>query len=282
MIKRFFSRFRFWIKDHLPYLIVFILILILVSVLLFQRIFIIIGTGQAGVLYRTFTTGTVTDFVYPEGLHIVNPFNTMHIYNARVQIILHEFDVLSNNGLPITLRIAIRYQPIYELISLLHMQVGPDYPDKIILPQIESVLRRNIGQYTPEDIYTNREGVLSNIVTLALEEVGRKYVNVDELIIRSLSLPEPVKKAIEQKLVYEQEYLAYQFRLDLEKQEAERKRIEAAGTMVYQEIISSTLSEQLILWQGVQATMELAKSDNAKIVVIGSNENGLPIILGGK
>ena len=150
----------------------------------------------------------------------------------------------------------------------------------MILPQIESVLRRRIGQHSPEEIYTNKEGVLSNIISLAIQEVGQKFVEVDEIIIRTVELPEQVKTAIEEKLVYEQQHLAYQFRLDREEQEAERKRIEALGIMVYQDIISSTLDEKLLRWQGIQATLEIAKSDNSKVVVIGAGEQGLPIILG--
>jgi regulator of protease activity HflC (stomatin/prohibitin superfamily) len=274
------GRLIYWIKDHLPLIIVGVLIAAVVILTLWQRIFIMIRPGEAGVIYRPFSTGTVTDYVYPEGLHILSPFNTMHIYDARVQIQMHEFDVLTNRGLPIKLYIAIRYQPIYELISVLHQQVGPNYPHKIILPQIESVLRRNIGQYSPEDIFTNKEGVLSNIITLALEEVGRKYVKVDDIIIRALELPETVRKAIEEKLIHEQRLLAYDFRIRQEEQEAERKRIEALGIMLYQDIISETLDDQLIKWQGVQATMELSRSENAKVVVIGSGDQGLPVILG--
>ena len=165
-------------------------------------------------------------------------------------------------------------------MGLLHQQVGPEYPERIILPQIESVLRRQIGQYSPEDIYTNKAGVLSNIITLAIEEVGRRFVNVEDIIIRELRLPDPVREAIESKLIYEQESLAYKFRLEREKREAERKRVEAIGTMVYQDIISATLNETLLKWQAVQATQNLAESDNAKVVIIGSGKEGLPVILG--
>lgn len=231
-------------------------------------------------MYRTFTTGTQTDIVYPEGLHIVWPFNQLTRYSTRTQILLHEFTVLTNRGLPIDLRLAVRYHPIYELVGLLHQQVGPEYPERIILPQIESVLRRQIGQYSPEDIYTNKAGVLSNIITLAIEEVGRRFVNVEDIIIRELRLPDPVREAIESKLIYEQESLAYKFRLEREKREAERKRVEAIGTMVYQDIISATLNETLLKWQAVQATQNLAESDNAKVVIIGSGKEGLPVILG--
>ena len=271
-----------WMKDHAPYLVVGTLVLMLVFVLLWSRILIVVKPGQAGVLYRMLSTGTVTDHIYPEGLHILQPLNTMYIYDTRVQIVLHQFDVLTSSGLPIKLSLAVRYQPIYELLGVLHQQVGPDYANKIILPQIESVLRRNIGRYTPEDIYTNREGVLSKIITLALEEVGKKYIQVDDIIIRSVELPDTVKKSIEDKLISEQQLLSYQFKLKTEEEESKRKLTEAAGIRAYQATIAETLTDRMIQWQGIQATTELAKSPNSKVIVIGSSKNGLPIILGDK
>lgn len=276
------NKLKSWVKDRAPYLIVGILVLMLILLVVWSRVFIVIKPGQAGVLYRMLSTGTVTDYVYAEGLHILQPLNSMQIYDTRVQIVFHQFDVLTSSGLPIKLSLAVRYRPIYELLGALHQQVGPDYPNKIILPQIESVLRRNIGGYTPEDIYTNREGVLSKIITLALEEVGRKFIQVDDIIIRSVELPESVRKSIEAKLVSEQQFLAYNFKLKAEAEEAKRKSIEAAGIEAYQQTISRTLSDKLIQWQGVQATLELSKSNNAKVVVIGAGKNGLPIILGDK
>ena len=276
----FFQKIWRWVKGKLPYLIALVLVLALLILYFWNRIFIVIGPGQAGALYRPLTSGTITDYVYPEGLQVLFPLNTMTIYDTRVQVIQHDLTVLTNRGLPITLKLAIRFRPIYELVGVLHQQVGVDYPKKVILPQIESVLRRRIGQHSPEEIYTNKEGVLSNIIALAIEEVGQKFVEVDEIIIRTVELPKPVRTAIEEKLVYEQRHLAYKFRLEQEKQEAERKRIEALGIMVYQDIISSTLDENLLRWQGIQATLEIAKSENSKVVVIGSGEQGLPIILG--
>tara|TARA_Y100000766_G_C18859613_1_gene582531 strand:- start:306 stop:1151 length:846 start_codon:yes stop_codon:yes gene_type:complete len=279
-MKKAINNFALWFKDRLPLFIVSTLLLIILIVFLWSRIFIIVRPGEAGVMYRTFTTGTETDQVYPEGLHIIWPFNQLTRYTTRTQILLHDFTVLTNKGLPIDLELAIRYHPIYEFVGLLHQQIGPEYAERIILPQIESVLRRQIGRYAPEDIYTNKAGVLSNIISLAIEEVGRRFVNVEDIIIRSLSLPENVRNSIEEKLVYEQQSLAYGFRLEREKREAERKRIEALGTMVYQDIISATLDDKLIRWQAVQATRELAESENAKVVIIGSGDEGLPVILG--
>ena len=276
------NKLRSWAKVNSPYLIVGALLLILVIIVLWSRILVVIRPGEAGVLYRMLTTGTVTDHVYAEGLHIVMPLNTMYKYDTRVKITLHELDVLTSSGLPIKLSLAVRYKVTYDLLGILHQQVGPDYPNKIILPQIESVLRRNIGQYTPKDIYTNRAGVLSNIISLALEEVGRRFIQVDDIIIRSVQLPEGVQKSIETKLVNEQQFLAYKFRLKMEAEEATRKGIEAEGIAAYQKTISKTLNDKLVQWQGIQATLELAKSPNSKVIVIGAGKAGLPIILSDK
>lgn len=273
------GKLKAWAKDNGPYLVVLTLLLMLVIVVLWTRIFILIRPGEAGVIYRMLSSGTVTDKIYAEGLHILSPLNTMFIYDTRVQIIYHDIDVLTSRGLPIKLSLAVRFKPIYELIGVLHQMVGPDYPNKIILPQIESVMRRKIGNYTPEDIYTNRDGVLSKIITLALEEVGRKYIQVDDIIIRSVELPESVRTSIEQKLINEQQFLAYDFKIKMEEAEATRKKIEAMGNETYHRIISNSLDEKILEWHGVQATTELAKSSNSKVIVIGSGKNGLPIIL---
>ncbi len=272
---------RVWIQNNTPYIVVISMIVALVVVFLYPRIFITISAGQAGVLYKRFTIGTVTDYVYPEGLHIIFPWDEMHIYDGRVQLVKHEFKVLTNQGLPVYLKIAIRFHPEYELIGVLHQKIGPDYVNKIIIPQIESVMRRNIGKYTPEDIYTNKEGVLSNIIVLALEETGRKYVRISDIIIRSLDLPEPVAQSIEDKLVYEEQYKAYQYILARELQEAERKRIEAKGIQDYHHIIAESLDQDLLTWEGIQATTKLSESENAKILIFGNQgTNGLPLILG--
>lgn len=270
------------LKDRAPYLVVTLLICLLAVMLLAHRILVVIKPGEAGVLYRMLSSGSVTDHIYAEGLHVLMPLNSMTIYDTRVQLVLHDFDVLTSSGLPVKLKIAVRFQPIYELLGVLHQQVGPNYVNKIILPQIESVLRRNLGQRTPEDIYTNKDGVLSKIITLALEEVGRKYILVDEIIIRSVELPESVTKSIETKLVNQQQALAYKYKLEAEGFEAERKVMEATGIRDYQKIIASTMTDKTLQAQSIQAMLELARSPNAKTVVLGNTKGGTPIILGDK
>lgn len=274
------GRITTWLKRYSYSLYVLLVICSMVLFYYFKTIVVVIHPGEAGVLYRLFFGGTVVEYVYPEGLNIVMPWNKMYVYNIRIQTVKHDFHVLTNKGLPITLTLAIRYRPQREMLGVMHQQVGPDYVNTIVVPQVESVLRKNIGKEDPEVIYTNKGGILNDIILLALEEASRKYVQIDDIIIRTVALPEPIREAIENKLVEQQRERAYEFKLSKEEQEAERKRIEARGIRDYQATIAETLTPDLLRWQGVQATLQLSESQNAKVVVIGAGKEGLPIILG--
>ena len=245
---------------------------------LWPQIVITVNSGEGGVLYRRFF-GTVTDKVFTEGIHVIYPWDTMYIYNGRIQTVLHDFDVLTNQGLPIHLSLAIRFRPEYEMLGLLHQQVGPDYINTIITPEIESVLRKRLSPYNPEDIYMNKDNILTQVVIEAMEELGQKYITANDVIIREIALPKTILQAIESKLTEEQREQAYVYRLKREEKEAQRKHLEAEGIRDYQNTVSKTLSDKLLKWQGIQATAELAKSNNTKIVVIGGGSTGLPLIL---
>lgn len=278
--QKVWSKIRHWIKNSTPTLITLGILMTLTLVFFFNNIVITINSGEAGVLYRRFSNGTDVDHIYPEQVHLILPWNKMYIYPVRTQAVNHELVVLTNLGLPITLKLSIRFHPDYEMLGVLHQKVGPDYVDRIIMPQIESVLRKNIGTLEAEDVYTNRQGVLNKIMWLAVEETSRNYIVVEDIIIRSIELPDVIKSAIEQKLVEQQKLAQYDFMLQVEHKESERKAIEAEGIENYQAIISKTLTDKLIKWQGVHATLDLAKSNNAKVVVIGSGKEGMPVILG--
>lgn len=273
------GRLKYQVKDKIFYIIITILILIIFLVVFFWRIVIYVGVGESGVLFRPFQNGTVTEQVFDEGIHFINPFNNMTIYDLRIQVVRHEFSVLTNRGLPVALKIAVRYKPIRPYLGLLHQDVGPDYPNKIILPQIESVLRKGLGVHSPEEIYTNEGLLLSKLTKEAIEEINHNYIHVEDVIIRSISLPDDVKQAIEDKLVQEQKLLAYDFRLKSEQQEAERKRIESKGIKDYAKNISETMDQNVLNWHGIQATLELAASPNSKVIVIGGGDNQLPLIM---
>lgn len=272
------ARFRRWLWGKIPALMISLIVFITLMVILWNRVIIIINPGYNGVLFHLFS-GTEVDYVYTEGLNIINPLNTMYIYETRKQISLHEFNILSNKGLTIKLSLAIRYQPEVEVLGLLHQRIGPDYLNRVIIPQIESVMRKQLGNYDAEDIYTNKEGLLTNAILLALDEVGRNYVKVEDIIIRSISMPDTLKAAIEDKLSQEELAKSYDYRLQVAQKEAERLGIEAKGIHEYHTTIDQSMSQENLKYEGIQATKELAKSQNAKIVVVGSGKDGLPLIL---
>lgn len=267
-----------WLKRRMVLVIIVTLISGISVALYWPRIVITIESGEAGILFSRFT-GTKIDKIYEEGLHIFSPLDTLHIYEIRKQVAYHDFDVISNKGLIIHLSLAIRYRPEYELLGVLHQQIGPDYLNRVILPQIESVMRKQLGDYTAEQIYTNEAGLLTNAILTALDEVGRNYVEVEDIIIRSIRLPEKIVFAIENKLEQEEFMKSYEFRIDTAKKEAQRQEIEASGTAVYHNILDKSLSEAILRNKGIEATEELAKSNNSKVVIIGGGKDGLPIIL---
>ncbi len=256
------------------------LALLMGAILLWNRMVISVKSGEAGVLY-SFFTGTNQSNIYGEGVHLILPWNTMYIYNVRFQTREQTYTLLTHGGLPVTLQVAVRYRPDIRMLPLLHVSVGPNYLEKIVFPETEAALRRAVGQYGPEEVYTSHRGFLESVVVSSLSKIENRYVIIDDVLVKSVDLPETVRAAIERKLTLNEEEKAFEYRLSIEKKEAERKRIEAQGIQTYQLIIAKSLTSDLLRWQGIQATRDLATSPNAKTVVIGAGKDGLPIILGG-
>ncbi|MBT8318644.1 MAG: prohibitin family protein, partial [Gramella sp.] len=169
----------------------------------------------------------------------------------------------------------------YSALGKLHQEKGEAYIQRLLQPAIRSATRAVVGRYNPEQLYASkREAIQKEIfdeTNLLLED---QYVQVNEVLVRDVSLPSTIKEAIERKLRQEQESLEYEFRLTKAEQEAERQRIDAEGKATANRILSESLTDKVLQEKGIQATLELAKSPNAKTVVIGSGESGLPIILG--
>jgi regulator of protease activity HflC (stomatin/prohibitin superfamily) len=246
---------------------------------LWPRIVITINSGEGGVLFQRFS-GTVTDRVYTEGIHVIFPWNRMTVYNGRIQTVLHEFDVLTAQGLQIHLSLAIRFRPEYNMLGLLHQQVGPDYINSIITPEVESVVRKRLSSYNSQDIYMNKDKILTQMVVEAKEALGKKYISANDVIIRNISFPDSLRQAIESKLARQQEAESYVYLIQSAEHEAKRKAIDSEGIRNYQDTISKSISDKMLKWQGIQATLEMAKSPNSKVVVIGAGNTGMPLILG--
>lgn len=256
-------------------------VVVIVLLLFGNRMFMIIDPGERGVIFRPYTSGLDKENIYGEGFHIIAPWNEMYKYNVREQQREETMDVLDKNGLSISMDVTVRFNPSYSQIGYLHEQFGTNFINVLVVPEVRSSVRQVAGRYTAEEIYsTKRSEVESTIITETEEVLEANFIDMRALLIRSINLPEQIKTAIEDKLKTEQEALAYTFRLDRERSEAERKRIEAQGTADYNRIISQSLTDNILKQRGIEATLELALSENAKVVVVGSGEDGLPLILG--
>ncbi|MCC1493263.1 prohibitin family protein [Cognatishimia sp. F0-27] len=266
-------------RSYAPQIITSLLLSVTLFIYFIPETFINVGPGERAVLWKRFFGGTVTEKVYGEGLQIIFPWDELYVYDVRLQETERSMTVLTDEGLMATLLVSIRFAPDKALLGLLHRDVGPEYMDKVVIPEVEATVRKAVGALSSEELYTRSRDVIQDAVVLALEETAQNYVNVDDVIIRRITLPEPVQTAIELKI--EQQHVAdsFVFRLRTARQEAERKRIEAQGFADYNTIISETLTDDMLIWEGVRATETIAGSDNAKVIIMGNGKEGLPVIL---
>ncbi len=256
---------------------------IIFVVLLFfaNSTFITIQPGERGVIFRPFTTGLDKDHLFIEGFHLVAPWNDMIVYNVKEQQSEETMDVLDKNGMAINMDVTVRFNPAHLRIGYLHEKFGKNYIHQLIIPEVRSSVRQVAGRYAAEEIYsTKRAEVEKSIIEETRRVLEDNDIDMRALLIRSINLPAKIKNAIESKLEQEQLSLEYRFRLEREEKEAARKKIEAEGIAQYNRILSSSLTTMILKQKGIDATLELAKSPNAKVVVVGSGKEGMPLILG--
>ena len=251
----------------------------LIILFLWPSVVISIKPGELGVLYARFRGGTQLQHTYEEGIHFIQPWNIMYIYDVRVQEETQNIDVLTVDGLTINVQISLRFQIIRDRLPALHQEIGPRYRDKVVLPIMNSAVRQTIGSYRPDDLYsTARQELQDQMLVDAVEEMGRIPILIQGFVVKTITLPEVLRDSIERKLVAEQSYLRYKYILLEEQQEARRKIIEAEGIKAYQMLVNEHMTQNFLRYQGIQATKDLASSPNAKVVVIGGKD-GLPVIL---
>lgn len=267
---------------QLPKAILPIIFLIIIFIIFFSKAFVTINAGEAGVLWKRFGGGVVTDEpAMGEGFHIVAPWNKVYIYEIRRQEAFEKMKVLSSNGLDIQLETSIWYQPEAPELGKLHQQIGSDYLNRILLPTIRSAARSVVGRYTPEQLYSSkRDAIQSEIFEESKKIIDDQHILINEILVRDVTLPVTIKDAIERKLKQEQESLEYEFRLEKADKEAQRQIIEAKGKADANRILSASLTDKILQDKGIEATLKLSESPNAKVVIVGSSKDGLPLILG--
>jgi prohibitin 1 len=237
-----------------------------------------VESGHVGVLTLF---GRVTGEVLPEGMHFINPFKANHEMSIRTEEIKESASVPSSEGLMMSLDTSLIYHLTPDKAAEVYQRIGPRYVEVLIEPNLRAAIREATASHTANALYTGeREMVGKQIFEQISSALGPRGITAESILLRDIQLPQTLRSSIEAKQQAEQEALAMNFRLQKEKQEAERKRIEAGGIRDFQQIVAQGISPQLLEWKGIEATETLSKSPNAKVVVIGNPKNGLPLILG--
>ena len=263
-----------WWHRHKHNFILSFLIGLFILIIFYENIVISIYPGQQGVLWARLD-GT-RDKVYGEGLHLIFPWDKLYVYDMRLQEINDKVHLLTKDGLLIDVDISARFRPVKKDLHRLHMEVGPDYIEKVVRPELVSALRSVLGNFNLHEIYGMDEAqLLGDIQTLAQQRIDPTFIFLHDLLMVQLILPVELQKEINLKHTKEQIALSYRHILNAARQEAERREIEANGLKRFEDVSGVPI----LKWRGIEATETLAASNNAKFVVIGSDQNSLPVIL---
>ena len=238
-----------------------------------------VRTGHVGVVTLF---GRVTGQALPEGIHVVNPAANVTELSIMTQEVKEHASVPSKEGLIMGLEASVLYHLDPGRAADVFQQIGPNYAEVLLQPTFRSAMRAITAGNTAAALYSDAR---ESIARLVQEDVARQVtprgIIVENVLLRDLQLPDTLKRAIEAKQQAQQEAQRMEFVLQREKQEAERKRVEAAGIKDFQDIVSQGISDKLLEWKGIEATMELVKSQNSKVIVVGNSKNGLPLIYAG-
>ncbi len=236
-----------------------------------------IPTGNVGVLTLF---GRVTGETLPEGIHLINPLKSVQKLSVQTQSLKESANVPSNEGLILALDTSLLFRLDKSKAAYVYQTMGEPYVEKVVEPTLRAAIRAATSAHSANALYTNaRELVQAQIQDELTKELAPRGVIVENVLLRDVQLPAMLKGSIEAKQQAEQDALRMSFILQKEKQEAERKRIEAQGIADFQKIVATGISAQLLEWKGIEATEKLAASSNAKVVIIGNPKNGLPLVL---
>jgi regulator of protease activity HflC (stomatin/prohibitin superfamily) len=295
------TRSKWWrfVDRYLPSVVIYLMLVTLVAVVLFPYAAVTVPSGHAGVLWKRFGGGTVLDprQIRDEGLHLIWPWNELFLYDLRLQSITETYNAISSDGVSLTSTMNIRFRLQRAAAPVIHQALGPNYQQLLVRPGIGSLTREVMAQYTAEQVYsTARQEIQDKIRSLAQDRLSEKMMEREgdepyrvslsdtvilyDTLVYGIELPVLVVNAINRKI--EQYYISeeYKFRVERERRESERKKIEAEGIREFQQIVSQGISDSYLRWRGIEATLQLSQSTNSKVVIIGSAKDGLPLILG--
>ena len=313
------KRRRLWrfIFRHFSDILIAFLILSFVAVVILPHMVVTVASGHVGVLWKRFNgpgfqcwcfvgRGTVLDprELRQEGLHLIWPWDNIYSYDLRLQSTEETYNAISKDGVGLKATINMRFQLKNDSVAVLHKYVGPEYISSVLRPEIGSRARQVIAERTAEEAYRMRAQIEEDIKKVAMVTLGddlnrliqpdaseqlepdqyskmlRNSIKLFDTLVLTIELPDAVVGAINRKAEQFYQIEEYQYRIDKEVKESQRKQIEANGIAAFQKTVSEGISDSYLRWRGIEATLRLAESNNAKIVIIGSGKEGMPIILG--
>ena len=255
---------------------VFIIFLLVIFFIL--RAARVVPAGHVGVVDLF---GNVRAEALPSGLHLVNPLARLHRMSIQTNENKETIDTPSSEGLIVHLDVSVLYHLDAAKAPEVYRTIGLNYESVLVAPNVRSAVREVTSSYEAKALYSpEREKMSEEINQHIRGAIEPRGISIERLLLRDVALPQRLQEAIQEKLSAEQEASRMQFVLQKEKQEAERKKIEAEGISSFQKIVTEGINENLLKWKGIEATKELALSGNSKVVIIGAGKEGLPIILG--
>jgi regulator of protease activity HflC (stomatin/prohibitin superfamily) len=274
-----------------------VLVLCFLFVILYRQMVFTVPVGHTSVLWHRvhFASTKISEGPLPEGIKIIMPWDKLYTYDLRLQARRESYQVVSKDGLHFNLTLSFRWRAVRENIVNLNQTLGPDYINKLLIPEIGSTTREIAAQYSAEDLYTSKrvivqkaiydtvtnDAIKNGVVSQTDHDASkhRDVVVLADILIEKIELPLQIKTAIENKLEQAQVAQEYEYRLQRERLESKRKLIEAEGIRDFQKTVAPAITESYLRWRGIEATLRLSESENSKVVVIGNSATGLPLIL---
>src|SRR6266478_3819976 len=267
-------RWRRFIENYLPMVVIYLMVATLVAIVLYPHMVATVPSGQVGVLWKRFGGGTVLDprKLKNEGFNLILPWNQVFLYDLRLQSFTEPYNAISSDGVSLTATVIVRFRLQRDAVPVLHQAIGPNYKQVLVQPGIGSLTRQVIAEYTAEQAYsTARQEIQDKIRNLAEARLSEKMMEHEgdeesyrvsmrdtfilyDILVTGIELPAAIVGAINRKT--EQYYIAeeYKFRVEREKRESERKKIEAEGIRDFQQTVSQGISESYLRWRGIEAT----------------------------
>ncbi|KAL3920936.1 MAG: hypothetical protein SGILL_003015 [Bacillariaceae sp.] len=239
---------------------------------------VVVNTGEIGVVNQLGSLSQIDP-----GLHFVPPLiSDVDLLSTKTTLLEQSNFVPTKEGLSVELDTAVLFHLNSDDGVALYGSVGPGYESKLIAPEVSSAVRGLTSEAEAKALYTSGRSEVQNRLKAELStNLNPRGIVIEDVLLKAVVLPKDLSKSIEEKARAEQDSARMEFILQKERQEAERKSIEAEGIADFQRIVTKGITPSLLQWKGIEATEKLAESDNAKVVIIGNGKDSLPVILGG-